>query len=87
MRVRPFVPCFIDTFCPEGGIAASEVPERFGHEICGQLTADDDLHADRAATEAPLVRSFSGFDYMVAPEGAVSSTCAIISTRSSRPRR
>ena len=78
MRIGLFVPCFIDAFFPEVGIATLELLERFGHEVdyprdqtcCGQPMADNGFNADSAATEALFVRNFSGFDYVVAPEGS-----------------
>jgi L-lactate dehydrogenase complex protein LldE len=52
--------------------------ERFGHEVvyqrdqtcCGQPMADTGFNAEAVATEALFVRNFSGFDYVVAPEGS-----------------
>jgi len=78
MRIGLFIPCFIDAFFPEVGIATLELLERFGHEVvyprdqtcCGQPMADNGFNADGAATEALFVRNFSGFDYVVAQEGS-----------------
>src|SRR5262249_36783633 len=78
MRIGLFIPCFIDAFFPEVGIATLELLERFGHEVvyprdqtcCGQPMADNGFNADGAATEALFVCNFSGFDYVVAPEGS-----------------
>jgi len=78
MRIGLFIPCFIDAFFPEVGIATLELLERFGHEVvyprdqtcCGQPMADNGFNADGAATEALFVRNFSGLDYVVAPEGS-----------------
>ncbi|MDB6158146.1 MAG: iron-sulfur (Fe-S) oxidoreductase [Gammaproteobacteria bacterium] len=75
MRIGLFVPCYIDAFFPEVGIATLELLERFGHEVvyprdqtcCGQPMANSGFNADCAATEALFVRNFSGFDYIVAP--------------------
>jgi len=78
MRIGLFIPCFIDAFFPEVGIATLELLERFGHEVvypqdqtcCGQPMADNGFNAEGAATEALFVRNFSGIDYIVAPEGS-----------------
>jgi L-lactate dehydrogenase complex protein LldE len=78
LRIGLFVPCFIDAFFPEVGVATLELLERFGHEVvyprdqtcCGQPMADNGFSADSAATESLFVRNFSGFDYVVAPEGS-----------------
>ena len=78
MRVGLFIPCYIDAFFPEVGIATLELLERFGHEVvyprdqtcCGQPMANSGFNADCAATEALFVRNFSGFDAVVAPSGS-----------------
>ena len=49
MRIGLFIPCFVDAFFPEVGIATLELLERFGHEVvyprdqtcCGQPMADN----------------------------------------------
>ena len=78
MRIGLFIPCYIDAFFPEVGIATLELLERFGHNVvyprdqtcCGQPMANSGFNADCAATEALFVRNFSGFDYVVAPSGS-----------------
>jgi hypothetical protein len=78
MRIGLFIPCYIDAFFPEVGIATLELLERFGHEIvyprdqtcCGQPMANSGFNAEAAGTEALFVRNFSGFDYVVAPSGS-----------------
>ena len=78
MRIGLFIPCFIDAFFPEVGIATLELLERFGHEVvyprdqtcCGQPMADSGFNAEAADTEALFVRNFSGFDYVVGAESS-----------------
>src|SRR6201989_3416392 len=78
MRIGLFIPCFIDAFFPEVGIATLELLERFGHEVvyprdqtcCGQPMANSGFNAECADTEALFVRNFSEFDYVVAPSGS-----------------
>ena len=78
MRIGLFIPCFIDAFLPEVGIATLELLERFGHDVeyprdqtcCGQPMANSGFNAEAAETEALFVRNFSGFDYVVAPSGS-----------------
>jgi Fe-S oxidoreductase len=56
MRIGLFIPCFIDAFFPEVGIATLELLERFGHEVlsprdqtcCGQPMADNGFNVDPA---------------------------------------
>ena len=78
MRIGLFIPCYIDAFFPEVGIATLELLERFGHDAeypydqtcCGQPMANSGFNAEAAGTEALFVRNFSGFDYVVAPSGS-----------------
>src|ERR1700722_2756558 len=78
MRIGLFVPCYIDAFFPEVGIATLELLERLGHDViyprdqtcCGQPMANSGFNAECADTEALFVRNFSGFDYIVAPSGS-----------------
>ncbi|MEE7478891.1 (Fe-S)-binding protein [Methylobacterium hispanicum] len=78
MRIGLFVPCYVDAFEPEVGIATLELLERFGLEVeypydqtcCGQPMTNTGCHQEAAATEALFVRNFSGFDYVVAPSGS-----------------
>jgi L-lactate dehydrogenase complex protein LldE len=75
---RPFVPCYVDAFHPDVGIATLELLERLGIEVeypldqtcCGQPTTNSGCHAESAATEALFVRNFEKFDYIVGPSGS-----------------
>ena len=59
MKVALFIPCFIDAFYPEVGIATLELLERFGIEVdypqeqtcCGQPMANSGAHAEAAGTD------------------------------------
>jgi len=78
MRIGLFIPCYIDAFFPEVGIATLELLERLGHRVvyprdqtcCGQPMANSGFNAECADTESLFVRNFSGFDYVVAPSGS-----------------
>ena len=78
MRIGLFVPCYVDAFEPEVGIATLELLERLGLTVeypydqtcCGQPMTNTGCHAEAAATEALFVKNFSGFDYVVAPSGS-----------------
>ena len=78
MRVGLFIPCFIDAFFPEVGIATLELLERFGLDVayppdqtcCGQPMANAGFEADAAGAESLFVRNFAGFDYIVGPSGS-----------------
>jgi L-lactate dehydrogenase complex protein LldE len=78
MRIGLFIPCFIDAFAPEVGIATLELLERFGLDVtypwdqtcCAQPMANGGFNAYCADTEALFVRNFSSFDYIVSPSGS-----------------
>jgi L-lactate dehydrogenase complex protein LldE len=78
MKVALFVPCYVDAFFPEVGVATLELLERLGCDVhypldqtcCGQPMANSGCHADAAATEALFVRNFAGFDHVVTPSGS-----------------
>ncbi|HKN08058.1 MAG TPA: (Fe-S)-binding protein [Pseudomonadota bacterium] len=78
MKVALFVPCYVDAFFPEVGIATLELLERLGVEVaypldqtcCGQPMGNSGCEEDAAATEALFVANFAGFDYVVAPSGS-----------------
>ena len=64
MRVGLFVPCYVDAFFPEVGIATLELLERLGCEVdypldqtcCGQPMANSGCNQDARATEALVKR-------------------------------
>jgi len=78
MRVALFVPCYVDAFFPEVGIATLGLLERLGCEVdyplnqtcCGQPMANSGCHADARATEALYVKNFAGYDHIVTPSGS-----------------
>jgi L-lactate dehydrogenase complex protein LldE len=78
MKVALFIPCYVDAFFPEVGIATLELLERLGVEVvypldqtcCGQPMANSGCEKDAAAAEALFVRNFAGFDYVVGPSGS-----------------
>ena len=78
MRLGLFIPCYVDAFFPQVGIATLELLERFGLEVaypldqtcCGQPMANSGCHAEAAGTERLFVKNFKGFDYIVTPSGS-----------------
>ena len=93
MRIGLFIPCYIDAFFPEVGIATLELLERFGLEVdyprdqtcCGQPMANSGCNAECAATEALFVRNFSGSTISSAPSGSCVHHVREHLTPSSRP--
>lgn len=78
MRIGLFIPCFIDAFYPQVGIATLELLERLGCEVdypfdqtcCGQPMVNSGCHAEAAATERLFVDNFADYDVIVAPSGS-----------------
>ncbi|HEX6362764.1 MAG TPA: (Fe-S)-binding protein [Albitalea sp.] len=78
MRVGLFVPCYVDAFFPEVGIATLELLERLGCEVdypldqtcCGQPMANSGCERDARGAEALFVRNFAGHDVIVTPSGS-----------------
>jgi L-lactate dehydrogenase complex protein LldE len=73
MRVGLFIPCYMDAFEPEVGIATLELLERLGCTVeypvdqtcCGQPMTNTGCHQDAAAAEALFVKNFSGYDEFI----------------------
>ena len=78
MRIGLFVPCFIDAFYPDVGVATLELLERLGCEVdypfdqtcCGQPMVNAGCHPEAAATEQLFVDNFANYDLIVAPSGS-----------------
>ena len=78
MKVALFIPCYVDAFFPEVGIATLELLERVGCEVtypleqtcCGQPMANCGCHDDARAAEALFAKNFAGFQYIVTPSGS-----------------
>ena len=49
MRIGLFVPCYIDAFFPEVGIATLELLERFGHDVFVVLGSERNFKITRPA--------------------------------------
>ena len=78
MKIGLFIPCYVDAFFPDIGVAALELLERLGVAVrypldqtcCGQPMANSGCHEDAAAVERLFVRNFAKFDYVVTPSGS-----------------
>jgi L-lactate dehydrogenase complex protein LldE len=78
MRIGLFIPCYIDQFYPQVGLATVEVLERFGVEVdfpeeqtcCGQPLANAGLHADARPLAERFLAIFDPYDYVVSPSGS-----------------
>ena len=69
------VPCYIDMFYPQVGVATLELLEKLGVEVdypfdqtcCGQPMASSGAYQEAKATEELFVRNFARYDHIVAP--------------------
>src|SRR5215469_6937610 len=78
MRVGLMIPCYVDMFYPEVGVATLELLEKLGVEVgypfdqtcCGQPMANSGAHKEAKATEELFIRNFARYDHIVAPSGS-----------------
>jgi L-lactate dehydrogenase complex protein LldE len=78
MRIGLFIPCYIDQFFPQVGLATIDVLERHGVEVefpeeqtcCGQPLANAGLHADARPLAERFLRIFGQYEYVVSPSGS-----------------
>lgn len=78
MQVALFIPCYIDQFYPQVGIATLQLLEKLGCDVsfpleqtcCGQPMANSGFASLSKGCDANFVENFSGFDYIVAPSGS-----------------
>jgi L-lactate dehydrogenase complex protein LldE len=78
MRIGLFIPCYIDQFYPQVGLATVDVLERFGLTVefpeeqtcCGQPMANVGLHDDARPLAERFLRTFAEYDYVVSPSGS-----------------
>ncbi len=78
MQIGLFIPCYIDQFYPQVGLATLDVLEHFGCEVhfpesqtcCGQPMANAGLHAEARPIAQNFLRTFADYDYIVSPSGS-----------------
>jgi L-lactate dehydrogenase complex protein LldE len=78
MKVALFIPCYIDAFFPQVGIATLELLERLGLDVhypldqtcCAQPMANSGCQDDAAGAEKLFAKNFAGFDFIVTPSGS-----------------
>lgn len=78
MRVGLFIPCYIDQFYPDVGLATLEVLERQGMEVefpeaqtcCGQPMANTGCTDDARPLARRFADIFESYEYVVAPSGS-----------------
>ena len=73
-----FIPCYVDQFYPQVGIATLQLLEKFGCEVvyppsqtcCGQPMANSGFGHLTKGCEDLFIKNFSEFDYIVSPSGS-----------------
>lgn len=77
-NVGLFIPCYIDQFYPQVGIATLELLQKLGMKVsyplkqtcCGQPLANSGAENEAVRTYKNFIRNFSEFDYVVSPSGS-----------------
>jgi L-lactate dehydrogenase complex protein LldE len=77
-KIGLFIPCYIDQFYPQVGIATLELLQKLGLDVhyplkqtcCGQPLANSGAEKKAVKTYKNFIRHFSGFDYIVSPSGS-----------------
>lgn len=78
MTVALFIPCYIDQFYPNVGIASLQLLEKLGCEVvfppnqtcCGQPMANAGFEHLTKDCNQLFLQNFSGFEYIVCPSGS-----------------
>jgi L-lactate dehydrogenase complex protein LldE len=86
MRIGLFIPCYVDQFFPQVGIATLRLLEHFqagavefpaAQICCGQPMANSGCDDEARPVAEQFVAAFAGFDYVVGP----SASCAAMVRR------
>jgi L-lactate dehydrogenase complex protein LldE len=78
MKVAIFIPCYVDQFYPQVGIATLQLLEKLGVDVyypenqtcCGQPMANSGFENLAANCNDLFVENFAGYDYIVSPSGS-----------------
>ncbi len=78
MRIGLFIPCYIDQFYPQVGLATLDLLEHYGLQVefpeeqtcCGQPMANAGLHSDARPLAQRFLKIFADYDYVVSPSGS-----------------
>jgi L-lactate dehydrogenase complex protein LldE len=78
MRIGLFIPCYIDQFFPQTGIATLQLLEKLGMEVvyplqqtcCGQQMANSGFARLSKGCDVNFISNFSDVDYIVSPSGS-----------------
>jgi len=78
MKIGLFIPCYIDQFYPQVGIATLTLLEKLGCQVeyptgqtcCGQPMANTGCEQDAIPVYHNYVKNFEPYDFIVAPSGS-----------------
>jgi L-lactate dehydrogenase complex protein LldE len=78
MKVGLFIPCYVDQFYPQVGIATLSLLEKLGVNVayplnqtcCGQPMANAGYEKLSKGCDSLFIKNFSDFDYVVSPSGS-----------------
>lgn len=78
MRVGLFIPCYVDQFYPNAGIATYQLLVKLGVDVvyptgqtcCGQPMANSGFEHLTGSCNSLFIDNFSEFDYIVSPSGS-----------------
>lgn len=78
MKIALFLPCYVDQFYPQVGIATVQLLQKLGCDVdfpltqtcCGQPMANAGFEHLTGGCNDNFVRAFSGYSYVVAPSGS-----------------
>src|SRR5687767_13859025 len=78
MKVGLFIPCYVDQFYPQVGIATLSLLEKLGVDVsypvnqtcCGQPMANAGYENLSEGCNSLFIENFSSFDYIVSPSGS-----------------
>ncbi len=78
MKVGLFIPCYVDQFYPQVGVATLELLEKYGCTVgfplnqtcCGQPMANSGFEHMAQSCNELFTDNFEGYDYIVCPSGS-----------------
>lgn len=78
LHIALFLPCYVDQFYPHVGIATLQLLQKLGCKVdypmdqtcCGQPMANAGYESDTVGTARHFIKTFIGYDYIVAPSGS-----------------
>ena len=78
MKIGLFIPCYVDQFYPNVGIATYQLLQKLGCDVhfplaqtcCGQPMANSGYEHLTKGCDVNFIASFAGYDYIVCPSGS-----------------